>query len=312
MTRYLFVLLLFLIGQQLLGQKVEILKGASKFREIVFKEYGGSLQRIELIRERLDSLGVDNESFLVFCQTLSRLAYTLRGDGHGIEILTSALKDHEVYMSLSDAEVNFILDNLELIFISRFQIWADRYPHKLNTHALRFEEMASYDVRQGERLLYFFPFNSRLCEILYLGMDGVHVDLHTGTEVMQNGGLSRIILDGKFNPKSRFGTVREKFPTPNEAVLYDKVVFDCLGKLFYSRFPEFKDCMKTIRNLLKPEGEFIASVNFESNTTFDGVGRGIEEMDKKVERILRQGFEIKERIYSEGKFVTYKFCRAND
>jgi hypothetical protein len=61
--------------------------------------------------------------------------------------------------------------------------------------------------------------------------------------------------------------------------------------------------------MLKPNGVCIAGANYQT-PPFDGPFKEISAIDKKMERILKCGFELKERIYVENEYVVYTFSKV--
>ena len=308
---YSFSLFFMLVAITCFSQSANILKGTSEFRNIILNEYMINAQQIEKIRQKLDSISVTNHEFERFCYNLSFVSRNLDNDElRGRQYMVNALKSNPAYKNLTEKELIIVIDNFELIFLNKLGIWKERYPHKLDAKSLRLKEISQYGVTTGDRILHFSALNNHLCEILYLSYDSLQISYNPYRFEFKENKIFDAVSSKKQKPSSSLSYLLEEFPKPLNNQLYDKVVFECLGILFFRSFPNFKKKMKTIHKLLTPEGELIVSANYNT-IMFDGPVPEISRIDKKIERILDRGFKLKERIFSENEYIVYKFSKVD-
>jgi len=307
MRNFLTVFCSLFVGFQCVGQHAEILRGASEFRKIVFENFEVNLQKIEKIRTKLDSSGLDTKDFYRFINNLNSVAKNLnKGSIKGRQYNINALKNSKMYRGIDEKELVTIIENLSLIYIPYFGIWEERYPHKIDVNSLRLKEIGQYGIEEGDRILHYHAMQSHLAELLFLSYDSIHISYNPFDFIIEKGKLFELVADSVHNSSNTLEYLFETYPKFKEDQLYDKVIFNCLGILFFRQFPHFNKKIKTIHKLLALDGEFIAGANYQT-LMFDGPFPEIQEIDKKVERILKCGFVLKERIHEVGEYVVYKF-----
>lgn len=300
-----------MIATSCISQSAAVLKGTSQFRYVFLDHYLINLQQIEKLRVKLDEEGVTEKEFERFCFNLNYISDNLySGKLVRRQYMVNALKFNPAYRSLNKKELAIFIDNLELLFLNKLGIWEERYPHKLNNASLRLKEISQYGVKSGDRVLHFQGLNNHLSEILHLSYDSIEVVYNPFKFEFRENKVFDIISTKIIKPSNSLSYLLDEFPKPINNKLYDKVVFECLGLLFFRVNPNFKKKMKTIYNLLEPEGELIVGTNYNT-IMFDGPVPEISEIDKKIEKILDCGFELKERLASKNEYVVYKFVKVN-
>lgn len=269
-----------------------------------------NLQAVEKIRLRLDSIGVDDLEYERFIDYLYYVANNLyNGELKGRQYMVDNLKSNRSYQFLSEKEVAILIDNMELISIMAFGILEDRFPHKLDRKSLRLKEISQYGIKSGDRILHFSALNNRLGELLYLSYDSIQITFNPFRFRMESSKVFDVIASSGYKPSNSLGYIFEKFPKPVDNMFYDKVIFDCVGILFFTIYPDFKKKIKTIHNLLSTDGELIVGANYQT-PPFEGPFHEISAIDKKMKRILDCGFELKEKVYSENEYIIYKFRKV--
>ncbi len=310
MTKFLFIVFLIFVSSCSFSQDKAILRGASEFRKTVLNHYLVNFQQVEKIRQKLDSLGVDNQDFERFCYHLNYISKNLyTGELAGRQYMVDMLKSNKAYKSLSEKELAIVIDNFEFIFLSKFGIWRERYPHKMDANSLRLKELSQYAINEGDRVLHFSAMKNHACEIMFLSYDSVQITHNPFKFEFKGSKIFDTISSERPNSSSSLVYLFDEFPKPIDNPLYDKVIFDCLGILFFRIYPNFKKKLNTIHELLAPDGELIVGANYQT-LAFDGPFPEIGEIDKKISRILERGFELKERLYSENEYVVYKFRKV--
>ncbi|MEM9544827.1 MAG: hypothetical protein AAGA77_02585 [Bacteroidota bacterium] len=308
--KYLFTIYFIAIASVLHCQKAKIVKGASEFRRIIFEEYLVHVQKVEKIRLKLDSVVSSEKDFYRFCNNLNFVAKNITGDeSKARQSSINALKTSEIYNSLDENELATLLESLQLIYISRFGIWNNRYPHQIDPNSLRLNEVSHYGIEDGDRVLHFSAFQNRLVELLYLSYDSLEVAFNPAPVDKIEDPIFDLISNGDRSTNKLYYLFGE-FSEVTDAPRFDKIVYDCLHHFFYRWFPDFKKKMKGIENLLAPNGELIIGTNFET-MQFDRKIPDIQEIDRRVKRIMKCGFELKERIHAEGEYIVYRFKKIN-
>ena len=308
-NKILLIITFVLFGTLSYGQHYNIIKGTSEFRNIILANHMVNLHKVEKIRRKLDSLGVNDKTFERFYYNLNYVSKNLyTGELDGRQYMVDALKSSIAYKNLSKDELATIIENFELIHVCRNGFWEERYPHNLDVNSLRIKEISQYGIRENDRILHFFARKNHVCEILYLSFDSIHIT-HNPYKfaIEENKIFETVSRDSPSHTRTISYSFEEK-PSKKQEQLYDKIIFDCLGMLFLKYYPDLKKNMSIIHNILAPDGELIVGANYQT-FMFDGQFPAIEEVDKRIKRILKHGFLLKERLYVENEYVVYKFVK---
>lgn len=302
---------LFLMYGSLNGQDPKILKGVSELRKVVFEHYELNLKQVELIRQKLDSVGVTKKEFTYFASQLNYVSKHLHSEElEGREYLISFLLENKAYKKLTEVQRAIILENFDLICFTLPGVWDERYPHRINPNSIRLKEISNYNIKEGEDILHYQAFNNHLCDILLLSFDSINI--------------AHYPLKFNWTDKSLFNMIDTccstdtrniNYPLSKSSKLddskYDKIIYDAFGINDLRRTLSYKHRFKEIYQLLEDEGELIVSAN-AVQFGFDGPFDVEKYLDSVVEKILKYRFELKERIFSENEYVVYKFSKVLD
>lgn len=294
------------------GQDRNILKGATELRKIVLENYATNILQLEKIREKLDSLEVSDRDYEWFCHRLNYVSRNLYNEElRGRQSMVDLLKESKIYNALNESELATVIDNFELLSIPKTGIWNERYPHKIDVNSLRLKEISNFGVNKGDRILHFHAINNHLCEIYFLSYDSIDITHHPISYLTNERKLFEVISKEKGNSTSALNyplTEHAKLDTDQK---YDIIVFDALGVISYQRYEGFNKKFSQIRKMLKDDGELIISGNY-FRPPFDGPFRDIDLIDEKTKRVTKLGFILKEKLYVENEFLTYKFIKDSD
>jgi len=297
------------IATTCISQSAKIFRGTTEFRNIIFDHYLIKIQQLERIRIKLDSVGVTDSEFDKMYNNLNYIAKNLyNGELSGRQYIINELNSSSAYKSLNKKELAIIIDNIELILLNRLGIWDKRHPHKLNVNSLRLKEISQYGVEEGERILHYHAYQNHLSEILYLSYDNLQIAYNPVVFVDKKSKVFDLVSSQIQKESSTLTYSLEEYPKLINNQFYDKVVFDCLGILFYDSYPNLNKRIRYINQLLAADGELIVSANYKT-IKVDGGFPEISKLDKKIEKILDLGFKLKERIFSENEYIIYKFMK---
>jgi len=302
----LLIALALLKSVHLCGQYQEAIKGASKFREIILESFKVEIQKIEGLKRKMDSLGISEQDFHTSCRHLYYVKRSIdKNISASTEYIYRVLINSEAYNAWDDNDLNLLLNNMDLISLSQLKLFDSRYPHRLNPASKTLKEIAHFGVEKGDKVLHYLARPTYLGALAYLSYDSIEVAYNSALKEFKPDRILDAIANGGKNPSSNLRYVFGQYPVTEKNILYDKIIFECAGMLFYARNDFLKRNFKNIYKILAAGGEVIISGNYD-NPPFDGEFREIEEIEKKLKKVLKYGFEIKERIFKEGEFMVYK------
>jgi hypothetical protein len=303
------IVICFSISQSSIGQDRNLLKGVSEFREIVLRNYSLNIMQLEAVRSKLDSLGVDESEFKRFCFQLRYIFRNIYNEEQkNRKAYMRLVRESRIYQSLNDSEIAIIIENFELMSIAPTGIWSERYPHKIDANSLRLKEVSQYGIKKGDHILHFSASRNHLCEILYLSFDSIDITHHPAEYSSREKELFQVVFDGGRRESSKLNYPMSSLSRLDTDQKYDKIVVNAFGVLLYADRSRFKYQLSQIFKMLKEEGELILSAN-NFNPTYEGPVEDITFIEREINRMLKYGFKLKEKLISENEYLVYKLIK---
>ena len=277
------------IGQNKKPKRGNGISQVASLRDNILKKHPESLKELGALYERWDSIAsVEEAKYMTFNILKARV---VDGSKHK-HIRREAIKAKPASLiakELTDAEIEIIAENSEILDLIHFGLLEHKYPFKLNGTSNFYKEFAFYDIKENDSILEIGSGFGTLGLMINLMMPKVNLYLNELDESYLKYIESRIYKNPELFNAYKIALLKgAKKSTNLEHLEVDKIIL----RNTYHHFSHKEEMINSIKKTLKKNGYlFLLESTIELNSDDDLCEKAMKK-EEVLSEMLEQGFNL--------------------